>query len=51
VVPSVVVPRQFNLLINPEHPDTNPASINIIDAQPFMLDVRLFDLLGGSSAA
>jgi RES domain-containing protein len=41
---SVVVPRQLNYLINPEHPDINPSAIKIIDEQPFMLDVRLFDI-------
>jgi len=41
---SVVVPRQLNYLLNPEHPDLVDA-IKIIDQQPFMLDVRLFDTL------
>ena len=41
---SVVVPRQFNYLLNPEHPELQ-GSINVIDRQPFMLDVRLFDAL------
>ena len=43
-VPSVVVPHQFNYLLNPKHPDL-AGEIKIVDQQPFMLDVRLFSLL------
>ena len=44
VVPSVVVPRQFNYLLNPKHPDL-AGSIKVVDEQSFMLDVRLFSLI------
>lgn len=44
-VPSVVVPRQINYLLNPEHPDF-VSSIKIIGDDSFALDVRLFDLTG-----
>jgi RES domain-containing protein len=43
VVPSVVVPHQVNVLLNPLHPNL-VGSIAIIDKQSFLLDVRLFDL-------
>ncbi len=43
-VPSVVVPRQFNYLLNPKHPEL-AGSIQIVDEQPFLLDVRLFSLI------
>jgi RES domain-containing protein len=42
-VPSVVAPRQINYLLNPQHPDF-AASVQIIENQPFLLDVRLFDV-------
>ena len=42
-VPSVVVPRQMNYLLNPDHPDL-ASGIKIVDKQTFMLDVRLFDM-------
>jgi RES domain-containing protein len=38
-VPSVLVPRQWNLLLNPEHP-LFPA-IKIVDQSPFAFDSRL----------
>jgi RES domain-containing protein len=38
-VPSVLVPRQWNLLINPAHP-LSPA-IKIVDQSPFAFDSRL----------
>jgi RES domain-containing protein len=38
-VPSVLVPRQWNLLLNPEHPLF--AAIQIIDQAPFAFDSRL----------
>lgn len=38
-VPSVLVPRQKNYLINPEHPLA--ASISVIEANPFAFDSRL----------
>jgi RES domain-containing protein len=43
-VPSVVVPRQINYLLNPQHPDL-AGLIKVIDRQSFMLDVRLFSAL------
>lgn len=43
VVPSVVVPNQTNVLLNPLHPALL-GNIAIIDKQSFLLDVRLFDL-------
>jgi RES domain-containing protein len=43
-VPSVVIPRQFNYLLNPKHRDLSGA-IKIVDEQPFFLDIRLFSLL------
>jgi RES domain-containing protein len=42
-VPSVLVPHQINYLLNPEHPDF-AASVQIVENQPFLLDVRLFDI-------
>jgi RES domain-containing protein len=42
-VPSVVVPRQINYLLNPRHPDF-ASSIKVVEDAPFMLDVRLFDI-------
>jgi RES domain-containing protein len=38
-VPSVLVPRQWNLLLNPDHP-LFPA-IQVIDQAPFAFDLRL----------
>ena len=43
IVPSVVVPNQTNVLLNPLHPALL-GNIAIIDKQSFLLDVRLFDL-------
>ena len=43
VVPSVVVPNQTNVLLNPRHPALL-GNVAIIDKQSFLLDVRLFDL-------
>lgn len=40
-VPSVVVPRQINYLLNPSHPDF---AYRLIEDQPYLLDVRLFDI-------
>lgn len=42
-VPSVLVPRQKNYLINPEHPLA--ASISIVEANPFAFDSRLISLV------
>jgi RES domain-containing protein len=38
-MPSVLVPRQWNMLLNPEHP-LFPA-IKIVDQTPFAFDSRL----------
>ncbi|MFN0104019.1 MAG: RES family NAD+ phosphorylase [Bryobacteraceae bacterium] len=43
IVPSVVVPHQVNVLLNPAHPALL-GNIVILDRQSFLLDVRLFDL-------
>jgi RES domain-containing protein len=43
VVPSVVVPHQMNILLNPAHPALL-GNILIVDKQSFLLDVRLFGL-------
>ncbi len=40
VVPSVVIPDERNLLLNPEHPDLT--SIQVAGPQPFQWDPRLF---------
>jgi RES domain-containing protein len=42
-VPSVVVPKQINYLLNPSHADLRSA-IQVIDTQRIALDLRLFDL-------
>jgi len=42
-VPSVLVPRQWNILLNPEHP-LFPA-IKIVDQTPFAFDSRLLSTL------
>lgn len=38
-VPSAVVPRQFNYLLNPEHPDR--AKLSVGEPEPFRFDPRL----------
>ena len=38
-VPSVVVAHEYNILINPAHPDMR--RVNIADVQPYVLDERL----------
>src|SRR5260370_28034985 len=40
VVPSVVIPNEFNYLINPAHPRFN--RINVVSVGPFALDTRLY---------
>ena len=40
-VPSAVSPGEFNLLLNPLHPDF--AQVSVGAAEPFVFDVRLFD--------
>jgi RES domain-containing protein len=39
VVPSAVVPEEFNYLINPKHPET--ARIQMVSSRPFSFDPRL----------
>lgn len=39
VVPSIVVPQERNLLLNPRHPDM--ARVRVIDETPFAFDPRL----------
>jgi RES domain-containing protein len=39
-VPSVMVPAEWNFVVNPEHPDFARA-VEVGDAQPFALDQRL----------
>ena len=38
-VPSVIVPQEFNLLLNPRHPDRN--LVRILEIEPFHFDPRL----------
>jgi len=38
-VPSAVIPREFNILINPSHPDMK--SVGIVEVESFMYDDRL----------
>lgn len=38
-VPSAVVPREFNILINPQHPDIK--LVKILEAEDFVYDDRL----------
>ena len=40
VVPSVVIPLERNILLNPEHADCGPVAM--IDCKPFFFDPRLF---------
>jgi RES domain-containing protein len=39
-VPSAIIPEEYNILINPLHPDFK--KIKIIDSSPFEFDSRLF---------
>ena len=39
LVPSIVVPEERNLLLNPEHPEFQ--RLQVKDAQPFRFDIRL----------
>lgn len=39
-VPSVIIPEEYNVLINPLHPDSR--KIKILSASPFQFDYRLF---------
>lgn len=40
MVPSVIVPESFNVLINPQHPDAH--SIRIVSRRAWTFDPRLF---------
>jgi RES domain-containing protein len=39
-VPSAVTPGDFNLLLNPNHPDFN--EVTLLDSSPFDFQRRLF---------
>jgi RES domain-containing protein len=39
-VPSVVVPEEHNILINPLHPLMN--QVRVLDSLPFMIDARMY---------
>lgn len=39
-VPSVIVPGETNLLVNPRHPDA--VQVRVLATEPFSLDARLF---------
>jgi RES domain-containing protein len=39
-VPSVMIPSEWNYVLNPEHPDFGKV-VRIVDARPFMFDERL----------
>jgi len=39
LVPSVIIPEERNLLLNPTHPDF--PRVKVLDAQPFRFDSRL----------
>jgi RES domain-containing protein len=41
-VPSVIVPQEFNYVINTEHPDFTPENIALVRGEDFLLDSRLF---------
>ncbi len=38
-VPSAIVPKEYNFLINPLHPQFN--AVKIVDLEPFTFDLRL----------
>jgi len=40
LVPSVIVPSETNILLNPRHPDA--AEVLVVSRNPFTLDPRLF---------
>ena len=39
-VPSAVVPLEYNVLINPLHPDID--QVRVLDALPFLIDQRMY---------
>jgi RES domain-containing protein len=39
-VPSVACPSDFDLLLNPMHPDMT--TVSVVNKEPFSLDPRLF---------
>lgn len=47
-VPSAVIPRQHNYLLNPEHPDFG--ALKILPPEPFAFDMRLLPKLSGGGA-
>ena len=40
LVPSVIVPGEWNALVNPEHPDAK--KIRVLETEPFSFDPRMF---------
>jgi molecular chaperone GrpE len=48
-VPSVIVPREYNYLLNPAHRDFN--QISVVDSWPLKIDARLSAAAGGSTSA
>lgn len=41
MVPSVVAPASYNVLLNPAHPDLQ--RLNVVSVEPFHFDKRMFD--------
>lgn len=41
-VPSVIVPQEFNYIINTEHHDFTPENVSLVRREDFLLDSRLF---------
>ncbi len=39
-VPSAIIPEEFNVLLNPYHPDFS--QIKVVESKPFKMDRRLF---------
>lgn len=42
-VPSVVIPQEFNLIINVNHPDFNSGNVSLASNEDYFWDDRLFD--------
>jgi RES domain-containing protein len=38
-VPSAIVPKEYNFLLNPLHPQFN--AVKVVDMEPFTFDLRL----------
>jgi len=41
-VPSVIIPQEYNFIINTNHPDFNPGTVSLVRNEPFLPDSRLF---------